>query len=378
MKTKIIVLSVTLLAALYPTILLSAPVPMLIRTPKAPVSTPGESLVLDPASGDYTITYADNAGNLQQSKFVPATKIEPAIGSTFKLDDNGIIAYRYTIANGRGAKQPITMISIKNISSFYNSQPVPPYLSGTTLEAGLAVMKIWSAPIVTPERWQGDASPDLAHASMVHANWSFSTEEYPNEKSHIGVSPGERQIGFGFGSRDLPAIGQVTLWGDTPIDESYVDEGPNPWSVVGKQLNVLETNNFVLRNAAAPTIAVPSPFDATILLDRIQSQMHTWIGMQLLDATFSAQLDRYFQSAISAYGLNQPKIGKKQIQTMRELIKKEQPDADRKDDNGDRGEKGDDDDKNKTKRVLIDKLAARILDFDLSYVTKRMGGDKDD
>src|SRR5450759_3130856 len=156
MKTKIIVLSVTLLAALYPTILLSAPVPMLIRTPKAPVSTPGESLVLDPASGDYTITYADNAGNLQQSKFVPATKIEPAISSAFQLNDNGIIAYRYTIANGRGERQPIILVGIYNITSLYSSQPLPPYISpGETLESGLAISKIWNAPIVTPDRWHG-------------------------------------------------------------------------------------------------------------------------------------------------------------------------------------------------------------------------------
>jgi hypothetical protein len=374
MKTRIIVLAMVLLAALYPTILLSAPVPTSVRIPKTHVSPPGESLVLDPASGDYTITYANSAGNLHQVKFVPHTKIEPVVSSAFQLNDSGIIAYRYTIANGRGAKQPIIMISIKNISSFYNNQPVPPYFSGTTLEAGLAVMKIWNAPIVTPERWQVDASPDLDHVSMVEAGWTYFTEMYPND---IGISPGVKQAGFGFVSRDLPAIGQVKLWGKAPISE-WVDEGPLPWSVVGNQFHVLVMNDFGLRNAAVPTISVPSPFDAAALLGGIQTQMHTWIGMQLLDATFSSQLDRYFQSAISAYGLNQNKVGKKQIQTMLELIKKEQPDAARKDDNGDRGEKGDDDDKNKTKRALIDKLAARVLDFDLSYVTKRMGVDKDD
>jgi hypothetical protein len=375
MKTKTIVLSVALLATLYPTILLSAPVPTSGRTPKTHVSPPGEGLVLDPASGDYTITYADNAGNLHQAKFVPATKIEPAVGSTFKLDDNGIIAYRYTLANGRGAKQPITMVSLYNVSSFYYTQPVPPYLSGTTLEAGLAVSKIWNAPIVTPSRWHGIASPDLDHAFMVHANWSFSTDEYPNEKSHIGVPPGEQQAGFGFVSRDLPAIGQVKLWGETPIDEGYDDEGPLPWSVVGNQLHVLEMNNFVLRNAAVPTIAVPTPFNAAVLLERIQTQMHTWIGMQLLDATFSAQLDRSFQAAISAYRLNQPKVGKKQIQTMIELIKKEQPDMGREEEHQSDKSRGGNDLK---KSALIDRLAASVLDFDLKYVTKRMGGDKDD
>jgi hypothetical protein len=53
---------------------------------------------------------------------------------------------------------------------------------------------------------------------------------------------------------------------------------------------------------------------------------------------------------------------------MRVLLKKEQPEADKE-------EADDDDAKDKNRRALIDKLAALILDFDLKYVTKRMGGD---
>lgn len=375
MKTKIIVISVALLATPYPTILLSAPIPTSVRTPKAQISTPGESLVFDPASGDYTITYADNSGNLQQSKFVPATKIEPVVSSAFQLNGNGIIAYRYTIANGKAAKQPITMVSIYNISSFYNNQSLPPYLSGATLEAGLAVSKIWNVPIVSPARWHGNASPDLAHASMVHVSWSFSTEEYPNEKFHIGVSPGERQTNFGFVSRDLPAIGQVKLWGDTPINEGYVDEGPNLLSVVGKQLNVLETNNFVLRKAAIPTITVPDPFDPAVTLNGIQTQMHTWISMQLLDAAFSSQLDRYFQSAIDAYRRNQPKVAKEDIEKVREMLKKEHQDLGRDEEHESEKSQEKNDD---MKLAMIDRLAALVLDFDLKYVLRRASGDKDD
>jgi hypothetical protein len=266
------------------------------------------------------------------------------------------------------------MASIYNVSSFYYSQPVPPYLSGTTLAEGLAVSKIWNAPIVTPDRWHGLASPDLDHASMVHANWASYTNEFPTEKTHIGVAPGEKQAGFGFVSRDLPAIGQVKLWGEAPTTE-WVDEGPLPWSVVGNQFDVLVKNDFVLRNIASPTIAVPSPFDAAVLLGSIQTQMHTWIAMQLLDATFSSQLDRSFQSAISAYRLNQPTVGKQEIQTMRELLKKEQPDLGRDEEHeSDKNREKNDD----RKSALIDRLAARVLDFDLKYVTKRAAGDKDE
>ena len=94
--------------------------------------------------------------------------------------------------------------------------------------------------------------------------------------------------------------------------------------------------------------------------------------MKLLDATFSAQLDRSFQSAISAYRLNQPGVGKQEIQTMHELIEKEQPDLGRDEEHeSDKNHEKNDD----RKSALIDRLAARVLDFDLKYVTKRLDDD---
>ncbi|MDO8313565.1 MAG: hypothetical protein Q7T25_16660, partial [Sideroxyarcus sp.] len=142
---------------------------------------------------------------------------------------------------------------------------------------------------------------------------------------------------------------------------------------IAKQIQALDDNDFVARNAAVPTIAVPTPFDPAVVIERIQTHTHTWIGMQLLDAAFSTQLDRYMAAAADAYRRNQPKAGKEHIETLRKMLRKEQPDADKEEGKDD---KGDDHDTNK--RTLIDKLAARILDFDLKYVTKRMGGDKDE
>lgn len=183
-------------------------------------------------------------------------------------------------------------------------------------------------------------------------------------------------MGLNFKLNHYPGLGTAQFEGALRFVNGFGGEGPDPSSDISKQIQALYQNDFVPRNAAVPTIAVPDPFDPAVTLERIQTHMHTWIAMQLLDPAFSAQLDRSFQSAISAYRLNQPKVGKKQIQTMRELLKKEHADADREDDNDDSGEKGDRDDRNK--HALIDQLAARILDFDLKYVTRRMGGDRDD
>jgi hypothetical protein len=98
-----------------------------------------------------------------------------------------------------------------------------------------------------------------------------------------------------------------------------------------------------------------------VVVDRIREHVATWPSKQLADTAFVAQLDRYFQSAISAYRLNQAQVGKKHLETMREYIKQQQPDADKEDGNHPIA----------TPPALIDPLAARVLFFDLDYVMER-------
>ena len=95
--------------------------------------------------------------------------------------------------------------------------------------------------------------------------------------------------------------------------------------------------------------------------------------MQLLDASFSSQLDRYLTAAADAYRHNQPKAGKEHIQTLRKLLKKEHEDMGRDEEHESEKSQDKNDDK---KPRMIDRLAARVLDFDLKYVLKRMGGEE--
>ena len=329
---------------------------------------PGESIVLDPVTGNYTITYRssdENITDLMQTVFVPATRIEPAIRSSFHSREGEAITYRYTVTNGATAKQAIIGVWLDGMGTVVDELPLPRRQNATqaTVDAYIAAEK---SALSTPPNWNGSII-----RSMSRVAWNPSASLIRTG----GIQAGRTVSGFGFASLDLPGISLSKLRGIDKVGGGfgYADEGPAENSAILAELEWLQDNDFVPRNAAVPTIAVPTPFDPAVTLERIQTHMHTWIGMQLPDATFSAQLDRSFQSAISAYRLNQPKVGKQHIQTMRALIKKEHADADREDDNDERGEQGDHDDKNKAKRALIDKLAARVLDFDLKYVTKRMG-----
>lgn len=333
--------------------------------------SPGESIDFDPATGDYTINYMgwseDGTPRMQHVRFVPATKIDPTVKSSLSLGGDGAIIYGYSITNGAKSRQPLILIMFDIASAIKASQPLP----RTMEELGHDEKRIrelriaGTAALLTPTAWDGDINPSNVGGHLV--GWS-----YHSVTADEGLQPGQRQGGFGFSSPDLPGMGSAELSGAVPT-MGFPDEGPD--GEISDQHQKLLQNDFVTRNAAIPTIAVSTPFDPAVTLERIQTHMHTWIGLQLLDATFSSQLDRYFQSAISAYRLNQPKVGKQEIQTMRELLKKEQPDLGRDEEHeSDKSQEKNDD----RKSALIDRLAAQVLDFDLKYVTKRMDGDKDD
>ena len=130
---------------------------------------------------------------------------------------------------------------------------------------------------------------------------------------------------------------------------------------------MLHLLDYIPRSAAVPTITVPVPFDAAVLLDRIRTHVATWPGKQLLDPAFAAQLDRTMVAAANAYRSNQPKAGKEHIKSLRKMLKREHKYLDHD------AEDSDDTPEHKAAtRLTIDRLAARVLDFDLRYVLKQM------
>ena len=332
---------------------------------------PGESIVRDPATGNYTITYRGDSSSseLSQTVFVPSTKIDPTIRSSFRLGERGVIMYRYSVSNGATAKQTIVDIVLQQITNPILGELPFPVAPNETQAAYDAYNAAVVAATASPPNWHGGIARDL-----LQVDWSPNAATFNTG----GIHAGRTLSGFGFNSLDLPGVG--SSWMDGLQNEpngifGFPDDGPLKDSAILTQLNQLRDNDFVTRPAAVPMITVPAPFDAATLLGSIQTQMHTWIAMNLLDATFSSQLDRYFQSAISAYQLNQHKVGKQQIEAMRELIEKEQPDMGRDEEHeSDKNHENNDD----RKSALIARLAARVLDFDLKYVVKRMEDDGHD
>lgn len=95
-------------------------------------------------------------------------------------------------------------------------------------------------------------------------------------------------------------------------------------------------------------------------------------SMQLIDPVLLGLIDRGLAQAIAAAQGGNTISLLHEIKNLRKILKQEHADMD-KDDNGGQ----DNDDKEKKTNSPIDKLAARVLDFDLKYVEKRVKGEKD-
>jgi hypothetical protein len=335
---------------------------MLILTlaPRA-YGVPGESIVLDPNTGNYTITYFgyDDSGMneertaLRHATFEPATKIDPTVQSTFKVEDGWIVAYNYRMRNGSTSRQPLVMVIFDPISDLVSISQVAKLEHSLQSNSIAENYGIDSYPINSPDGWTGGAT--TSRMKGLRVSWSSIKASLPAGTSLNGI---------GFFSYDLPSIGIAQLQGDSAIQE-FVDEGPV--GEVGEQLHKLVQNDFVPRNAAVPAIAVPTPFDAAVLLDRIRSQMLTWPGKQLLDPAFATQIDRNMVAAANAFRNNQPKAGREQIESVRKMLDHEHNYLDHDDEDND-----DTPEHKAATRLTIDRLAARVLDFDLRYVLKRM------
>jgi hypothetical protein len=122
------------------------------------------------------------------------------------------------------------------------------------------------------------------------------------------------------------------------------------------------------RYVAVPSFTVTNPFDAAALLERLKKHASVdLVKYKLIDPAFASQLEPWFTAAIDAARRNNSEGVRYQIKEIRRLIKQEQPGAD-KDDDDEKFEH----EKDKKPGSRVDRLAARVLDFDLRYVEHRM------
>ena len=313
----------------------------------AMAAAPGESIVLDPGSGNYIITYcgsdSPNSCVLMNSTYEPATKVDPRVRSRFTLTSTWSVNYAYAVRNGAKAKQPLVTLILDPVTSIASAMPIA--LRSTARADQLATMLAnGQAALGSPSDWGGIELPSTL-GSGIRVGWS----------ARAGLVPGTRQLGFGYSSIDLPGLITARVTGQPVISPGFVDEGPD--GDIALQLETLQTKEYVPRYAAVPSIIVSNPFNRAALLSSIEQQVRGWVSLGQLQASLFAQLDPYLQAAITAAAAGNATGSTSNTAAVRVQLRKVYSALD----------EALDDWTVVSDSPLISRLAARVLDFDLAF-----------
>jgi hypothetical protein len=294
-----------------------------------------EGAVRDEKTGNYFVTYKDAYDAWNEVLLEPATKTDPMLKSKFgRSTINQAVRYEYKLKNGPKAKQNIRVF-LTEVSSINPGGPL------------------------APPGWEGYAVPTFTD-SNVRLSW---TREIAGASEQL--APGRVVGGFSIESNDLPGVAIMQVIGNA-APTTWLGHAPSIDTLVGKRVAEIEAQNFVPQLAAVPKIVNPSPFDASFLLGGLQQHINQGlVPMKLVDPVLASQLERLLVAAADAARLGNTKGIKENLKDFRKLLKQQYEDLEEEDDFESDG------DKHRKKSALIDRLAARVLDFDAKYVLHR-------
>jgi hypothetical protein len=327
---------------------------------RAAFTLSGASLLLDPVSGNYRVSYyvpGDLRKTLHHAVFVPSTKIDPVLESEFEYGDDREVHYRYHLGNGPRARQALVSVVLEPVSELSALALPPTQPREMSADRRSQLEALAATALLTPAGWNGRVTTSAGGGLRIA--WRYSAGARGR-----ALVRGGRQAGFGLPADDLPGIVLAKLTGDAPVlkfDSAW------PAGDIGDRLAYLATHDYVTRPVAVPAIAIPEPYDSARLLDSIRSQTHDWIAYRLLDPLFSVRLDHHLHEAAGALRRGDAQGARFELEDLRTLLAVQQPSLDTRDKHLPRVA---------PTAAQIDPLAARVLDFNLNYVLKRMGREK--
>lgn len=327
-----------------------------------------EGLVYEPGTGNYVLTYdCGEDGGIQQTTLVPANKIVPAVESAFEVKSGGMV-YRYSVTLGAASRQPLERFALDPVQQVWDivEPPSQAMLSGPT---PAEIQRYQQAVIASsPSGWRAFHSTRLSGATRV--GWS-------RDLSSPDFVPGSKQSGFMFSSRHLPGILPAVLEGDSGGSWGFPCESPGADTAVGRAVETLSRNNHVPRFAAAPLIKVTHPFDAIAVLTSLRSHVSQLEQWQLMDAAFSAEIRSHLSEAIAKLQASDTAGAALALGKLRAALRLKHPSLD--------SEtvahalpptvipQNPVDDIRKLVTAYDRVLAARVLDFDATYVVGQLG-----
>ncbi len=340
-----------------------------------------DSAVFDTQQNVWKLYYQDPETDQWVHKtYVQQNAIKPGIKSVVQASGSQYV-YRYRVSNRHDAKQAIDLFRIWGIPLVYAIPNLPPVTANAKTDpetedkqqwAQLKVKRNFESSVVkAPKGWSASLRIDekVSQTSFV---WTPGLKDSDPD----GISPGRAQDGFIVTRPELPGMARAKLTGST--EEPWgLDNLPDTpyWS---QKINEIQDLDYVLVPVLAPVIPVPTPYNGAELARRLKAHVQTWLKYGHINADVLARLNRQFDVLIPALEINNKQAARAAVADMRKEC------ADRNPELGD-DKAGEDDDnhyaealprtpaqRSAAPALTLDRVAARVLVFDLRYLTGRM------
>lgn len=255
-----------------------------------------DSVTFNPATGNYELSYVcDDERGTVTTTLEPHNKVAPAIESGFVSTSDGI-AYTYSVLLGDASRQPLRMIALDPVQQVWGIAPPPSkaMLKGASPDE----LRRFQEAIVA------NAPPGWRTINFTNRNGTARVGWARVEPPPSTFVAKSRQDGFAFASRHLPGVFPALFRGDG-ASWSLPCEGPGP----GPAADAVETlirNDMLPRFVAAPVIRVDHPFSPLRVLKALRdhlSQLEQWT---LIDTVMSTRIRGYLTEAIAKTEVNDP------------------------------------------------------------------------
>ena len=334
-----------------------------------------DSAVFDASQGAWQLRYTDPETNQWVNKlYVQRSAIEPRVQSTVRWNGK-LFAYNYSVKNMRPAKQTIAFFRVWGIPLIYEVPNMPPRTADFKTDNDNWQQQGWA---------QTFAKRDFKNKTLkAPKGWSagLRTDDEVNETSFVwtpglkdadpdGIEPGQVVRGFQVFRTELPGLTTAIMKGRTPEPWS-LDVVPETPFWDQKKDEILDLDDVTVP-VMAPIIVIPSPYNGAELAKRIKTHVATWLKLGIITQDTLDRLNRGFDSLIAAQTNNN-------ISGTRDAVKEILQEAyshHRGLSHNKQEEDDEEHDAEPVKRkapaaVPLNRVAARALSFDLTYLLTR-------
>ena len=334
-----------------------------------------DSAVFNAAKGTWSLYYQEAETNQWVKKeYVQQNAIAPQVKSAVRWNGTAF-QYDYSVKNMRQAKQAIDLFRVWGIPLIYEVPNMPPITADYKTDNENWQQQGWA---------QSFAKRDFKNKTLkAPKGWSagLRTDEEVNQTSFVftpglkdsdpsGINPGDTLRGFRAVRTELPGVTTAKMTGSTK-EPWGLDALPNTpfWEQKSDEIHELD---YLTVPVLAPIIVIPKPYNGAELARRIKTHTASWLKLGLITQDTLDRLIRGFDALIAAQTYNN-------LAGTHAAVKDILQEAYSHHRGLDHTKNEEDDDEHDAEPVArkapaavsLNRVAARALSFDLTYLLTR-------